>query len=37
MPKDFLTAKGITSFVKDANNLTQDQITKIKELHGGVY
>ena len=37
MPKDFSTAKGITSFVKDANNLTTEQINKIKELHGGVY
>ena len=37
MPKDFSTAKGITSFVKDANNLTIEQINKIKELHGGVY
>jgi len=37
MPKDFSTAKGITSFVKDANNLTNEQINKIKELHGGVY
>ena len=37
MPKDFTKAKGITSFVKNSKNMTSEEITKMKDLHGGVY
>ncbi|ACF07434.1 Bacterial protein of uncharacterised function (DUF885) [Metamycoplasma arthritidis] len=38
-PTDFTTAKGITSFfkAKNSNDVTAEEIKKIKDLHGGVY
>ncbi|QJG66313.1 DUF885 family protein [Mycoplasma phocoeninasale] len=39
IPKDFTISKGITSFftARNEQDVTQDMIDKIKDLHGGVY